>query len=404
MHGESLRDAVAVIGVGATRFGEHFQKSFEDLLFEAASAALEDAGVDFAEVDAAWIGTAFPDVGVYKARSGMDLAEPLSLYHIPVTRVSNYCATGAETIRGAVNALLSGECNVALAVGIEKLRDRSTTNSMVKLMVEKGHPFYQKGFTAAGTFAVSAIRHFHTYGMERQDLALVSVKNHENATLNPIAHYRRKVTVEEVLASPMVAEPLTVMDSCPTTDGAAACVLVRAEDAGRFAGDPVYIKGLALSVSTGWDLPFFDERHDFLSFEATRRAAQAAYQQAGITEPRRQIDLAEVHDCFSIVELITYEDLGFCGPGEAKELIRSGRTRRGGEIPVNVSGGLLSCGHPVGATGVRMVAEVVGHLRGRAGERQVEGARVGLTHNIGGPGAVASVIVLGKDKGVPEGK
>ena len=402
MFDHNFRDTIAIIGVGVTKFGEHFDRSFEDLVYQAAGGAIKDAGVGYEAIDAAWIGTAFPDVGVHKARSGMDLAEPLGLFDIPITRVSNYCATGAETIRGAANSLLSGECNVALALGVEKLRDRATTDSVVKLMVEKGHPFYQKGFTAAGTFAVYAHRHQEMYGLTNEDLALVSVKNHENSLLNELAHFRRRVTVKEVLASPMVAEPLTVMDSCPTTDGAAACVLVRAEDAGRFGGTPAYLKGLGLSVSSGWDLPFFDPAHDFLSFRATQVAAQAAYEQAGITDPARQIDLAEVHDCFSIVELLTYEDLGFCQKGEAKELIRDGRTARTGATPVNVSGGLLSCGHPVGATGVRMVAEIVTHVRGRAGKRQIEGARTGLAHNIGGPGAVASVLIVGNEKGAVE--
>ena len=203
--------------------------------------------------------------------------------------------------------------------------------------------------------------------------------------------------MQQVLQSPMVADPLTVMDSCPTTDGAAAVILVRTEDAAKYAGAPIYLKGLGCSVSAGWDLPFFDESYDLLSFRASRIAAQKAYAQAGIHAPRAQIDLAEVHDCFSIVELLTYEDLGFCGPGEAKAFLRSGASARDGAIPVNVSGGLLSCGHPSGATGIRMVCEIVEHLRGTAGPRQIPDARVGLTHNIGGPGAVAAVIILGRD-------
>ena len=192
----------------------------------------------------------------------------------------------------------------------------------------------------------------------------------------------------------MVADPLTVMDSCPTTDGAACVIMVRAEDVNKTKHRPVYIDGIGLSIATGWDLPFFDTKHDFLSFKATQNAAKMAYSQAGITKPIDEIDLVEVHDCFSIVELLTYEDLGLCKPGEAKDMIRGKETQLGGQIPVNVSGGLLSCGHPVGATGVRMVVEVASHLRGDTGERQVVGAKKGITHNIGGPGAIASVIVL----------
>ncbi len=396
---KKLKDKICVIGIGWTPFGEHFSQSYEDLLAAAGRAAMADAGVQPDAIGAAWLGTAFPDAGVYKGRSGMDLAESLGLFDLPITRVSNYCATGADAVRGAVNSLLAGESAVALAVGVEKLRDRSPQDGIVKMMVEAGHPFYQKGFTAAGTFAMYASRYAAEYGLAREDLAAISVKNHAHGSLNPKAHFRKAVSLEQVLKSPMVAEPLTVMESCPATDGAAAAVLVRAEDAAKYGGEPVYLKGLGFSVSSGWDLPFFDSSCELLSFRATRIAAEKAYAEADITNPRKQLDLAEVHDCFSIVELLTYEDLGFCRPGEGKALLHSGAAGRDGEIPVNVSGGLLSCGHPVGATGIRMVCEIVEHLRGAAGERQIPDARLGLTHNIGGPGAVAAVMVLGKEPG-----
>ncbi len=388
---------IAIIGTGSTRFGELFDKSYDDLVREAAGQAIKDAGISLDMIDGAWLSTAFPEIGVFKGRSGMDLSEPLSLYNLPVTRVSNFCASGGDAIRNAANALMAGECDVAMALGVEKLRDRTPQDSIVKLMVELGHPFYQKGFTAAGTFAVYAARHFKEFGMTREDLARVSVKNHYHGTLNENAHHRREFTVDQVLSSPMVADPLTVMDSCPTTDGASCVIMVRNEDVDKSMHQPVYIKGLGLSVSTGWDMPFFDPNDEFLSFLATKTASQKAYTQAGITDPLEEIDLIEVHDCFSIVELLTYEDLGLCKPGEAKDLIRSEATKLGGEIPVNVSGGLLSCGHPVGATGIRMVTEISGHLRNRAGGRQVKGAKTGLTHNIGGPGAIAFVSVLSSE-------
>lgn len=388
---------IAIIGVGSTSFGDLFQHSFDDLVREAASMAMKDAGIAPDDLQAAWLSTAFPEIGVFKGRSGMDLAEPLGIFGIPVTRVSNFCASGADSIRNAANALAAGSCDVAMALGVEKLRDRSPKDSIVKMMVELSHPFYQKGFTAAGTFAVYANRMMHEYGVTKEDIASVSVKNHFHGTMNEKAHYRASCTVEQVLSSPMVADPLTLMDSCPTTDGAACVIMVRAEDVDKSTHKPIYIDGIGLSISTGWDLPFFDSGHKFLSFQATRDAAAMAYQQAGITKPMEEIDLVEVHDCFSIVELITYEDLGFCQTGEAKDLIRGKVTHLGGELPVNVSGGLLSCGHPVGATGVRMVVEVVNHLRGQAGERQVKNAKRGLTHNIGGPGAIASVIILNNE-------
>ena len=388
---------IAIIGVGSTAFGDLFQYSFDDLVREAAFVAMKDAGIGPDDLQAAWLSTAFPEIGVFKGRSGMDLAEPLGIFGIPVTRVSNFCASGADSIRNAANALSAGSCDVAMALGVEKLRDRSPQDSIVKMMVELSHPFYQKGFTAAGTFAVYANRMMHEYGVSREDIASVSVKNHFHGVMNEKAHYRTNCTVEQVLSSPMVADPLTLMDSCPTTDGAACVIMVRAEDVDKSKHKPIYIDGIGLSVSTGWDLPFFDSGHKFLSFQATRDAAAMAYQQAEITRPMEEIDLVEVHDCFSIVELLTYEDLGFCQTGEAKDLIRGKVTQLGGELPVNVSGGLLSCGHPVGATGVRMVVEVATHLRGQAGERQVQGARRGLTHNIGGPGAIASVIILNNE-------
>lgn len=387
---------IAIIGIGVTKFGELFHHSYDDLVRDAAFQAVNDAGIKMEDIGAAWLSTAFPEIGVFKGRSGMDLCEPLSLYNIPVTRVSNFCASGADAIRNAVNALRAGECDIAMALGVEKLRDRQPQDSIVKMMVEYGHPFLQKGFTAAGTFSIYAKRMMHEYGLTQEDIARVSVKNHFHGSMNDKAHHRKSCAIEEVMNSAMVADPLTVMDSCPTTDGAACVILVRAEDVDRKKQNPVFIKGIGLSISTGWDFPFFDPNHDFLSFEATRTAAKKAYQQAGITNPIEELDLIEVHDCFSIVELITYEDLGLCKPGEAKDLIRSNETKLGGKIPVNVSGGLLSCGHPVGATGVRMVVEVANHLRGNAGERQVKNAKRGLTHNIGGPGAIASVIILEK--------
>jgi acetyl-CoA C-acetyltransferase len=391
----SLKDKIAIIGVGCTKFGENFELSYSDMIYEAAHEACVEASIELKSIDAAWLGTAFPDAGVWKGRSGMDLAEPLALFNIPVTRVSNYCATAGDALRNACMALLSGEHRIVLALGVEKLRDRSPRESLVKMMAEHGHPFYQKGFTAAGTFATYATRHMHQFGVTREDLARVSVKNHKHAVLNPKAHYRKEITIEFALNSPMVAYPLGLMDCCPTTDGAACAIMVRAEDAASFNKDYVLIKGQGLSVSMGWDLPFYLPGYDFLSFRATKEAARMAYESAGIKNPAEEIDFAEVHDCFSNVELLTYEDLGFCAHGESKNLIREGATTREGRLPVNVSGGLLSCGHPVGATGLRMIYELTRQIQGKAGEQQLPKARIGLAHNIGGPGAVASVTILG---------
>jgi acetyl-CoA C-acetyltransferase len=391
----SLKDKIAIVGAGCTKFGENFDLSYADMVYEAANEACEEAGIEFSQIDAAWLGTAFPDAGVWKGKAGMDLAEPLSLFDIPVTRVSNYCATAGDALRNACLALLSGEHRIVLALGVEKLRDRAPRNSLVKMMAEHGHPYYQKGFTAAGTFASYATRHMHAYGVTLEDFALVSVKNHKHGVLNPKAHYRKEISLDFVMKSPMVAYPMVLMNCCPTTDGAAAVVMVRTEDAPSFNKDYVLVKGQGLAVSQGWDLPFYQQGFDFLSFRATKVAAKMAYESAGITKPFEQVDFAEVHDCFANVELLTYEDLGFCEPGKSKELIREGVTTREGKMPVNVSGGLLSSGHPVGATGLRMIYEIVRHIQGKAGERNLKKARIGLAHNIGGPGAVAAVTVLG---------
>ena len=223
----------------------------------------------------------------------------------------------------------------------------------------------------------------------------MAVKNHEHATRNPKAHFRSPITVEDVLAAPLVAEPFGTLDCTPTTDGAAAVVLASVEWARANAEHYVVIRGFGLAVTQGYYTTFFDETNDFLGFRATREAAAVAYAQAGITDPRGQLDLVECHDCFTVTELVNTEDLGLCGRGEGGALLESGATAFGGDIPVNVSGGLQSCGHPVGATGVRMIAEIGDHILGRAGERQVEGARLGAAHTLGGPGAVSTVCVVG---------
>ncbi|MBS1861692.1 MAG: acetyl-CoA acetyltransferase [Actinobacteria bacterium] len=393
---ESWGGKIAIIGAGCTRFGENFDQSYDDMAVDATLDAVRDANIGLADIDGAWLSTAFPDAGVWKGRSGMDLAEPLALWDIPVTRVSNYCASAGDALRNACMALLSGAHDCVLALGVEKLRDRSPQGSLVAMQVETGHPFYQKGFTAPGTFSVQAARHFHDNGTGREDLAEISAKNHDHGALNPKAHYRSPMSAEQVLAAPMVADPLTVLDCCPTTDGAAAVILVRLEDAPKHesAGPPVVIRGQGFSVSAGWDSPFYDPEYRFGGFRASRVAGETAYREAEISDPREEIDLAEVHDCFSVSELMAYSDLGFVEPGESGEWVRSGATRLGGEVPFNTSGGLLSCGHPVGATGLRMLYQLTQQLRGTAGEMQVEGARVGLAHNIGGPGAVAAVTIL----------
>jgi acetyl-CoA C-acetyltransferase len=389
-----LRDKVAIIGVGATPFGEHFEQGYSDLIVEAAYEAFEEANVSPAQVQAAWLGTCFPDSGGYQGNAGASLADALSLYHAPISRVANYCATGTDAFRNACFGVASGAYDLALVVGAEKMRDVTARESLVGQLAETGHPVHGKGVTAPGMFALFATRYFDRFGIGRETLARVAIKNHRHGSLNPKAHFQKEITLEQYIKAPMVADPLGLYDCCPQTDGAAAAVICRADLAPSFSKEPILVKGLGLANPVGDELAF-DPESDFISFRATKEAAQQAYGQAGVNDPLREIDVAELHDCFTITELVTYEDLGFCRKGEARRLIDDGVTSLGGELPVNTSGGLKSCGHPIGASGLRMIGEITNQLRGRAGRRQVKDARLGLIHNLGGLGAVTSVIVLG---------
>lgn len=391
----SIKDLVAIVGAGSTKFGENFHMSYDDLLVEAVYEAIEDAGIEPQDIQAAWLSTAFPDAGVYKGRSGMDLADATALFDIPITRVSNYCAAAGDALRNAMTAILSGMYDIVLAVGVEKLRDRPPRESLISMNSDTGHPFFQKGITAPGMFAMLATRHFHRFGTTKEDLALVSVKNHHNGVFNPRAQHGSEIDVQAVLKAPPVTEPLGVLDCCPTTDGAAAVILMRADEARARRRHYVNIKGQGFVTSGGYDSPFYDPNYDLVGWPANRLASQIAYQQAGIKDPRKELDVAEVHDCFTITEIITSEDLGFCEKGQGATLVRDGVTSLGGDLPINTSGGLLSCGHPIGASGLRMVYNLAKQLEGKAGKMQVEGARLGLAHNLGGPGAVVSVTILG---------
>jgi acetyl-CoA C-acetyltransferase len=390
---------VAIVGSAATEFGVHHDRGYLELLAEAARGAIEDAGVPQADVEAAWLGTAEPTLAALLGDAGTAVTEAIGFAPRPVTRVSTFCCTGMEAVRAAATAIAAGECELALAVGAEKMRDVPPRGSLVARTANLTHPTLAKGRTAPGQFALMAARYLHEYGGSVEDLAGVAVKNHEHAARNPIAHYRAPVTVEQVLAAPRVAEPLGVLDCTPTTDGAAAVVLAPVRWAERHAERYAVLEGIALAVVDGYYAGFYGPEADYLGFRATRAAAGKAYAQAGIEAPREQLDLVECHDCFTITELINYEDLGLCAPGEGAGLLREGATTAGGDIPVNLSGGLQACGHPVGATGVRMIKEVADHVTGRAGDRQVQGARRGAAHTLGGPGVAACVAVVGAPDG-----
>jgi acetyl-CoA C-acetyltransferase len=383
------------VGAATTRFGVLHDRGYLDLLAEAALGAIGDAGIDPGEVEAAWLGTAEPLLAGLVGDSGAAVAEAIGFGPRPVTRVSNFCCTGMEAVRAAALDVAAGEHGLVLAVGAEKMRDVTSRGSLLAKTANHTHPTLAKGRTAPGQFALLATRYMHTYEVGLESLARVAVKNHEHATRNPHAHYREPVTMEQVMRAPRVAEPLGTLDCTPTTDGAAAVVLAPVSWAERHASRYAVIRGVGLAVTDGYYATFYHEDEDFLGFRSTRAAAETAYRQAGIVDPRAELDVVECHDCFTITEIVNTEDLGLCGRGEGVALLESGATSAGGDIPVNLSGGLQACGHPVGATGVRMIAEIVDQVTGRAGDRQVPGARTGLAHTLGGPGVISSVAVLG---------
>ena len=386
---------VAIVGSAATRFGVLHDRGYLDLLAEAARGAIADAGVSQDAVEAAWLGTAEPTLAALVGDAGTAVTEAIGFAPKPVTRVSTFCCTGMEAVRAAAMAIAAGEHELVLAVGAEKMRDVPPRGSLVARTANLTHPTLAKGRTAPGQFALLANRYLETYDYAVEDLAQVAVKNHAHAARNPIAQYSDPVTVEQVLAAPRVAEPLGVLDCTPTTDGAAAMVLAPVAWAERHAEHYAVIEGIALSVVDGYYAGFFHEESDYLGFHVTREAARAAYRQAGVEAPREQLDVVECHDCFTITELVNYEDLGLCARGAGGQLLRDGATAAGGDIPVNLSGGLQACGHPVGATGVRVMKEVADQVTGRAADRQVAGARRGVAHTLGGPGVAACVAVVG---------
>lgn len=391
-----MKRRVAIIGTGITKFGELFDKDYKELLWESFSTALSDAGIDKSELQAGWLGTYMPYAWGYEGNAGSTVAETLELYPIPITRVANYCSTGMEAVRNAYFGIMSGEYDMVFAVGVEKMRDVPSRGSLVAQHIERGHPLLCKGRTAPGMFALLATRYLYEHNLTRRILSKVAVKNHYYGSLNSKAHFRKRITEEEADNAPPVAEPLRLYDCTPTTDGSACCILTTEEIAKSLGGDYVLIKGIGFATYGGYFTLQFDTTFDFKGFRATQEAAKFAYKQAGIKDPVNEIDVIECHDCFTITEIINYEDLGLCNRGEGWKLIEEGMTSGDGKIPVNISGGLKSFGHPIGASGVRMINEICDQLRGRCGERQVKNARIGLAHTLGGPGIVSCVFVLEK--------
>ncbi len=392
MNTDAFRDKVAVIGMGCTQFGALQDKSFPQQGLEAVNAALADAGIEKERIEAAWLGTFDPNIGgSFPGYAGDFVADILGMPGLPVSRVSNYCATGMDAIRNAAMSVAAGVYDIVLVLGNEKMRDVGSRDSLIKQVITNGHPFVQKGLTAPGMFGLMARRHFQEFGTTREDMARVAVKNHYNGARHPKAMFQNEITLDKALKAPMISEPLGLYDCCPTSDGAAAAILCRADLAPQLTDNYILIEAIGMATTT---VQRYGRRNESLiGFEVTQLAAQRAYAAAGITHPLGAIDVAEVHDCFTITEILNYEDLGFVEKGQGAQFIRDGRSSLEGDLPVNPSGGLKCFGHPIGASGVRMTYIIYEQLLGRAGLTQtpVEKNQRGLTHNLGGPGSVCVV-------------
>ena len=392
MGSHGIRDRVAIVGMGCTRFAEHWDKGVDDLLLDATGDAFASAGVTKDDVDAYWLGTA------QSGMSGMVLAKPLQLDGKPVTRVENMCATGSEALRQAAYAVASGAYDTAMAVGVEKVKDSGYQGLNAFPIPTDGT---NRTLTAAAMFSMVAPAYAERYGVDpgelRRVLATIAAKNHRNGARNPRAQFRREMSVESICAMPAVAGGLSVFDCAGVADGAAAAVVVRAEDAHRYTDRPLYIKALSFVAGNGSGLT--DPDYDYTTFPEIARCAADAYAQAGVTDPRAELAMAEVHDCFTPTELVLMEDLGFAERGTAWQEVLAGSFDLDGDLPVNPDGGLKSFGHPVGASGLRMTFEAWLQLRGEAPEDRRIGTfgdrTLALTHNLGGyPGEMVSFVSI----------
>ncbi|HUK37847.1 MAG TPA: thiolase domain-containing protein [Methanomicrobiales archaeon] len=386
-----MRD-VAVIGIGCTPFGEKWEASFRDLFVEAGALALRDAEISGEQIDAMYVGNMSAGRFVEQEHIGALIADyaGLSTRHIPSTRVEAACSSGGLAFRQAVIAVASGMEDIVVAAGVEKMTDVGTGASVDTLAGAADREW--EGFMGAtfpGLYAMIATDYMHRYPLTREQLGMVAVKNHRNGARNPIAQFRQEITLETVLNSSLVADPLRLFDCSPITDGAAAVILAPLERAREFTDTPIKI----LATAQASDTIALHDRRDISTLDATVVAGERALAMAGL--PREKIDFLEVHDCFTIAEICAIEDLGFCKKGEAGRLTEEGITALDGDLPVNTSGGLKACGHPVGATGIKQICELVQQLRGEAGKRQVEG-EIGLAHNVGGTGATVVVHILGR--------
>jgi len=400
---EGIKNKVAIIGMGCTRFGELWDKSTEDLIVEAYKEAAEDAGIGIKDIDAAWYASCVEEHNAGKG--GIALARALKLPNIPVTRVENFCTSGTEAIRGACYGVASGACDVALALGVEKLKDTGF-GGLPDVATVSGveQQFYYPNLTAPSMFAQIANAYRAKYGLTREEikriLARISWKSHQNGADSPRAHLRRPPSIEAIINAPIIADPLGLFDCCGVSDGAAAAIIVRADIAKDFRPDPSYVKALQLSLTPSRGIGH--QSWDGVHLESTRVSGVKAYEEAGIKNPREELSLMEVHDCFSISELITCESLQISPIGKAGKDVEDGFYDFDGKIPCQSDGGLKCFGHPIGASGIRMAYEIYKQLQGKAEpkERQLkQDMRLGLTHNHGGicGSMVCSVAIFGNE-------
>ena len=394
-----IRDKVAILGMGCSKFGERWDCDAEDLIVEAYAEAIDDAGIETTQIDAAWFATAIEEVHVGK--SGVPLSVALRLPNIPVTRVENFCASGTEAFRGAVYAVASVAADIALAVGVEKLKDTGYGG-----LPQRGagplNDMIRNNGSAPGGFAQLATAYAEKHGVDmdtvKRAIGSISVKSHANGAKNPKAHLQKEIPLETVLNAPMIAAPLGLFDCCGVSDGSAAAIVTTPEIAASLGKtDRITVKALQLAVSNGQESSH--NSWDGSYFLTTRKAAERAYKEAGIEKPREQISMFECHDCFSITEMVTMEDLYISREGEAWRDVLDGFYNADGEVPCQIDGGLKCFGHPIGASGLRMLYEMYNQLLGRAGERQLVDPTFGMTHNLGGQPHqnVSSVAIIGRE-------
>lgn len=389
MASHGIKDQVAIIGVGCTPFAEHWNKSLDDLIIEGAQATYASAGVNQDDIDAFWFGTS------QSAASGLAMGGPLKIHGKPITRVENYCATGSEALRQAAYAVASGAYDLVMALGAEKVKDGGYQGLNAFPIPTDGT---QRTLTAAAMFSLILPAYAAKYGINEDDLrfalAKIAEKNHYNGARNPLAQFRREISAEQICDMAAVAGRLSVFDCAGVADGAAGVVMCRAGEAHKYCADPLYIKALSLVAGTG--AGSLDPDYDYTTLYESRWAADDAYSQAGVADPAAEIAMAEVHDCFTPTELVLMEDLGFSARGGAYRDVFDGAFALDGRLPVNTDGGLKSFGHPVGASGLRMLYEVWLQLRGAApADRQIllDDRTLGLTHNLGGyPGEMVSFV------------